>query len=140
MVKAEDGKVGYEIMTDLIKVKFLKGNTPVGREYTYKKPEGLEVKVGDKVQINEDAVGVVTGVDVPEVEVATFADKLKSIVGIAKPSKTQLIMQLINEYGVEHDLALTCGAEYIMQSDEAQEDALDLVCKIFDLLSEEQEV
>lgn len=63
----------------LIKCKFLKENVPVGREYTYRTPE--VVKVGDTVQINEKAKGVVTMVNVPEAEVRAFADRLKSIIG-----------------------------------------------------------
>lgn len=63
----------------LIKCKFLKGNVPVGREYTYSTPE--VVKVGDTVQINEKAKGVVTTVNVPEAEVEAFAGKIKSIIG-----------------------------------------------------------
>lgn len=63
----------------LIKCKFLKENVPVGREYTYRTPE--VVKVGDTVQINEKAKGVVTMVNVPEAEVRAFADRLKSIMG-----------------------------------------------------------
>nr|WP_304052515.1 hypothetical protein [Enterocloster clostridioformis] len=66
----------------LIKVKFLKGNKPSGREYTYR--SNVPVKVGDKVQINSSAKGIVTEVDVPEEEVAAFADKVKSIAGRVK--------------------------------------------------------
>ena len=40
--------------------------------------------------------------------------------------------ELIKEYAQKHPLVLECGSEYIMQDDEAQVDALDLVCKIFD--------
>ena len=64
----------------LIKCKFLKENVPAGREYTYRS-DG-PVKVGDLVQINSSAKGVVTAVDVPEEEVVAFADKIKSIQGI----------------------------------------------------------
>lgn len=63
----------------LIKCKFLKGNVPAGCEYTYRTPE--VVKVGDTVQINEKAKGVVTMVNVPEAEVEAFAGKIKSIIG-----------------------------------------------------------
>lgn len=65
----------------LIKVQFLKGDKPSGREYTYRSRS--PVKVGDKVQINSAAKGIVTAVDVPEEEVTAFADKVKSIVGQA---------------------------------------------------------
>lgn len=64
----------------LIKCKFLKDNVPAGREYTYRS-DG-PVKVGDLVQINSSAKGVVTAVDVPEEEVVAFDDKIKSIQGI----------------------------------------------------------
>ena len=63
----------------LIKVKFLKDEKPHGREYTYRTP--VVVKIGDLVQINQAAKGVVTEVNVPEEEVAAFADKVKSIIG-----------------------------------------------------------
>lgn len=64
----------------LIKCKFLKDNVPAGREYTYR--SDVLVKVGDLVQINFSAKGVVTAVDVPEEEVAAFADKIKNIQGL----------------------------------------------------------
>ena len=44
------------------------------------------------------------------------------------------VMDLIADYGEKHPLALECGSEYIMQSDRAQVDALELVCRIFDAL------
>lgn len=43
------------------------------------------------------------------------------------------IMNLINAYAKDHELAKSCGSEYITQNDWAQEDALQLVCDIFDL-------
>ncbi len=48
------------------------------------------------------------------------------------------IMELINKYAADHDSVKNCGSEYIMQSDEAQDDALQLVCDIFDLMVEEE--
>lgn len=63
----------------IIKVKFLKGDAPTGKPYTYYSP--VAVAVGDKVQINESAVGVVVEVDVPEAEVVAYRDKLKVIQG-----------------------------------------------------------
>lgn len=69
----------------LISVKFLKGDKPSGREYTYRF-DG-QVNVGDMVQINSSAKGVVTEIDVPEKEVVTFADKVKSIVGLVEESE-----------------------------------------------------
>lgn len=63
----------------LVKVKFLKGDIPVGRAYTYITPE--PVNVDDLVQINESSRGIVVEVDVPETEVERFKDKLKTIFG-----------------------------------------------------------
>ena len=42
------------------------------------------------------------------------------------------VMLLLAEYIEKHPLAVECGSEYIMQDDEAQFDALQLVCNIFD--------
>lgn len=66
----------------LIKVRFLRGEMPQGREYTYESAE--IVKVGDIVQINSSAKGVVTDIDIPEEEVESFRDKIKCIIGIAE--------------------------------------------------------
>lgn len=63
----------------LIRVQFLKGDKPSGRAYAYRTSEA--VKVGDLVGLPNSAKGVVTEVDVPEEEVAAFADKVKSITG-----------------------------------------------------------
>ena len=71
----------------LIKVKFLKGDKPSGREYTYR--SNIPVKFSDKVQINSSAKGIVTEVDVPKEEIAAFADKVKSIVGLVKESEDE---------------------------------------------------
>lgn len=49
------------------------------------------------------------------------------------------IMNLINAYAKDHELAKSCGSEYITQSDSAQEDALQLVCDIFDLYADVKE-
>ena len=51
----------------------------------------------------------------------------------------KLIMNLINEFSENHNLAKSCGSEYIYQSDEAQIDALKLVAAIFDLYAEKYE-
>lgn len=67
---------------NLIKVKFLKGGTPAGRAYTYYTP--MDVAVGDKVQINDTATGIVTEVDVPMVEIRGYEDKVKSIKGLVE--------------------------------------------------------
>ena len=42
------------------------------------------------------------------------------------------IKALIAGYVEKHPSAEECGSEYIWQSDKAQEDALQLVCDIFD--------
>lgn len=42
------------------------------------------------------------------------------------------IKALLADYIEKHPLAVECGGEYIMQNDEAQVDALKLVCNIFD--------
>ena len=66
----------------LIRCRFLKDRKPSGRDYTYCTSE--KFKVGDVVQISSSAKGIVTEVDVPEEEVAAFADKVKSIAGRVK--------------------------------------------------------
>ena len=63
----------------LVRCKFLKDGKPSGRDYTYRAPE--TIKVGDIVQINASAKGMVTEINVLEVEVAAFADRVKSIIG-----------------------------------------------------------
>nr|DAT34637.1 MAG TPA: hypothetical protein [Caudoviricetes sp.] len=69
----------------LIKVQFLKGDKPSGRAYTYR--SDVPVEIGDKVQINSSVKGIVTEINVPEEEVAAFADKVKSIAGIEAEDK-----------------------------------------------------
>lgn len=49
---------------------------------------------------------------------------------------TEKIMNLIERYAEKHKLAKECGGEYIWQSDDAQENAIELVCDIFDLYAE----
>ena len=41
------------------------------------------------MQINSSAKGIVTEVDVPKEEIAAFADKVKSIVGLVKESEDE---------------------------------------------------
>ena len=65
----------------LIKVKFLKGDVPSGRAYTYSSE--VVVKPGDEVILPAGGHGVVTEIDVPESEGAAFRDKLKAIEGKA---------------------------------------------------------
>lgn len=63
----------------IVKVKFLKDGQETGRPYTYFSND--VVAVGDTVQINESAKGTVVEIDVPEIEIADFKDKVKTIVG-----------------------------------------------------------
>lgn len=63
----------------IIKVQFLKGDVPSGKAYTYFSDE--VVSIGDQVQINSSAKGIVTDADVPEREIEAFRDKVKTIVG-----------------------------------------------------------
>ena len=60
-----------------IKVKFLKNGEPHGREYTYKAT--FPVEVGQEVILPGGGNGIVTEINVPEEEVAAFADKVKEI-------------------------------------------------------------
>lgn len=45
---------------------------------------------------------------------------------------TEEVMLLLADFIEKHPMAVDCGSEYIMQDDEAQVDALQLVCEIFD--------
>ena len=62
----------------------------------------------------------------------------KEAFNITKQSLVRII-NIIKKYADEHELAIKRGGEYIMQNDEAQVDALDLVCNIFNILSEDNE-
>ena len=64
---------------NLIKARFLRNGEPYGRKCTYQTND--VVKVGDILQLNEKGIGVVTEVNVPESEVESFKDKLKTIIG-----------------------------------------------------------
>lgn len=71
---------------NLVKLRFLRGGEPQGREYTYISKEMVEV--GDIVTVRkpdtlgaEAPKGIITMIDVPETEVEDFKDKLKEIVG-----------------------------------------------------------
>lgn len=64
---------------NLIKAKFLRDGVPQGRAYTYMSDVG--VKVGDLVQLNESGQGIVIETGVPESEVESYKDKLKTIIG-----------------------------------------------------------
>lgn len=66
----------------IIKVRFLKEGNPSGKAYTYYSP--VKVAVGDTVQINSTASGVVVEVDVPDWQVEAYKEKIKTIVGLAE--------------------------------------------------------
>ncbi len=88
----------------IIKVKFLKGDAPAGKAYTYYSL--VAVAVGDKVQINASAVGVVVAVDVPEAEVAPYRNRLKAIIGpLNTPPETYDALEATvaqSKYCLEH--------------------------------------
>lgn len=79
---------------NLVKLRFLRGGEPQGREYAY--ISRAKVEVGDVVVVRrpdreeaEAPKGVITMVDVPEAEVESFRDKLKEIVGKAEEGGNQ---------------------------------------------------
>nr|WP_308743099.1 hypothetical protein [uncultured Anaerocolumna sp.] len=72
---------------NLIKAKFLRDGEPQGRAYTYIANEN--VKVGDLVQLNERGQGIVIETDVPESEVESFRDRLKTIIGKVEAKDTE---------------------------------------------------
>lgn len=74
---------------NLIKAKFLRDGEPQGRAYTYIANEN--VKVGDLVQLNERGQGIVIETDVPESEVESFKDRLKTIIGKVEVKETEAI-------------------------------------------------
>lgn len=61
-----------------IKVRYLKDGVQSKRAYTFE--TDIPVKIGDTVSIGK-ATAVVTGVNIPEDEVAAFKDKIKKIDG-----------------------------------------------------------
>ena len=73
------------VTTNIIKVRFLRGGAPSGRDYTYYTP--VEVAIGDTVEMEARegvAKGIVTQINVPEEEIAPFKDKAKTIIGKAQ--------------------------------------------------------
>lgn len=72
----------------IIKVRFLNNGTPSGKAYTYYSP--VKVAVGDTVQINSAATGVVVEVDVPLEEVWAYRDRIKNIVGLVEDKEVSL--------------------------------------------------
>lgn len=66
-------------------------------------------------------------------------DRLRAYEAADESGQLVEIGNMVSEYAGKHPTAKTCGSEYIMQNDEAQEDALYLVCKIFDSICENRE-
>lgn len=50
-------------------------------------------------------------------------------------NEEERILRLVNKYAEKHNLRYGPGGEYIMQSDSAQEDAIELVSDIADILA-----
>ena len=73
----------------IIKVRFLNNGTPSGKAYTYYSP--VKVSIGDTVQINSTATGVVVEVDVAEEEVIAYVDKIKTIVGLVNDEPVETL-------------------------------------------------
>ena len=61
-----------------IKVKFLKDGYPTGRTYTYESSDNI--RVGDEVSVR-GTTAVVTEINVPEEEIASYRNKIKEIDG-----------------------------------------------------------
>ncbi len=74
---------------NLVKLRFLKGGEPQGKEYTYISKE--KVGVGDIVTVQKpdaqraEVKGIITMIDVPEAEIDSFKDRLKEIAGKFQP-------------------------------------------------------
>lgn len=73
----------------IIKVRFLNNGTPAGKAYTYYSP--VKVSVGDTVQINNTATGVVVEVGVPLEEVWAYRDRIKTIVGLVNDDPVETL-------------------------------------------------
>ena len=79
-------------MTNIIKCRFLdKDSEPRGREYSYKTEIPVEVvqivdvpapRQSDTDNELKTKSVIVSQINVPEEEIATFADKVKTVVGI----------------------------------------------------------
>ena len=69
----------------LIKLKFLKDGVPFGREYTYYSIE--DVEVNDTVTITDNTLGVVMATHVPDEEIESFRDRVKTIDGLYDESE-----------------------------------------------------
>lgn len=65
-----------------VKVKFLKEEKPYGRAYTYRVPEGQILEVGDTVQINEKATGMVVDEEIDVAWLKAYGhENVKEILG-----------------------------------------------------------
>lgn len=73
----------------IIKVRFLNNGTPSGKAYTYYSP--VKVSIGDTVQINSTATGVVVEVDVPGWQVEPYKEKIKTIVGLVNDDPVETL-------------------------------------------------
>lgn len=73
----------------IIKVRFLNNGTPSGKSYTYYSP--VKVSVGDTVQINSTATGIVVEVDVPEWQVEPYKEKIKTVVGLVNDDPVETL-------------------------------------------------
>lgn len=74
--------------TNIVKLRFVRGGEPSGREYTYFTP--VDVEVGDLVEMDARegiAKGIITQINVPEEEIAPFKDRAKTIIGKAQPKE-----------------------------------------------------
>lgn len=71
----------------LIKVKFIKNEKPLGREYTYRSQ--IPLNVGDTVELPSGGIGTVTEIDVPKESVKAYAEKIKEIVGKKEEEKAE---------------------------------------------------
>jgi len=64
----------------IIKAKFYKNGVASGMPYTYFADESIQV--GDNVQLSEKAKGLVVEIGVAESEIASFKEKVKTIIGL----------------------------------------------------------
>jgi len=81
--------------TNVIKLRFLHSGIPAGKEYTYF--SNSDVVIGDIVDIDGNKQGIITQIDVPESEIASFKDKAKTIVGKIEKETPKSIEELDEE-------------------------------------------
>ncbi len=94
---------------NLVKLRFLRGGEPQGREYTYSSKQ--KVEVGDIVVVREPdspgaeaPKGIITMVDVPESEIEKFKDRLKEIVGKAGECLVETENEIQYQKGETYDV------------------------------------